>query len=73
MSIKITGPKDMTSEKVREQRLQRLAHKQDMFFHKSQRCFVEPGVTANYYLSDMTNTVVAVYADLDAAEEDFQS
>ena len=28
---------------------------------------------AGYYVSDMTNALVAVYATLEAAEEDFQS
>jgi hypothetical protein len=59
--------------KAREDRLRRLARNDDKFFHKARRPFFEWGVTANYYLSDMTNTLVAVYADLDAAEEDFQS
>ena len=69
MSIKITDPK----EKARESRLRRLARQEDRCFHKSRKPFAEWGVTASYYVSDMTNTLLAVYADLNAAEEDFQS
>jgi hypothetical protein len=54
--------------KAREDRLRRLARNDDKVFHKARRPFFEWGVRANYYLSDMTNTLVAVYADLDAAE-----
>jgi hypothetical protein len=59
--------------KARENRLRRLARKEDTFFHKARRPFVEWGVTVSYYVSDMTNTMVSVYVDLDAAEEDFRS
>ena len=63
----------MISEKSREARLRRLARKEDQFFHKPRKPFVECGVKAEYYVSDMTNALVAVYATLEAAEEDFQS
>lgn len=62
----------MRSENSREDRLRRLALKEDRFFHKARRPIMEGGVRANYYVSDLTNTLVRVYADLDAAEEDFQ-
>ena len=61
----------MTSEKSREDRLRRLARKEDQFFHKARRPFFEWGVSAEYYVSDMSNMMVAVYTDLDAAEEEF--
>jgi hypothetical protein len=63
----------MTSEKTREKRLRRLARKEQRIFHKSRKPFVEGGVRARYYVSDMSNTLVAVYADLDVAEEHIQS
>jgi hypothetical protein len=59
----------MTNEKSREDRLRRLARKEDRFFHKARKPLFDCGVRAKYYLSDMTNTVVTVYANLDAAEE----
>jgi hypothetical protein len=62
----------MTDEKVREDRLRRLARKEDRFFHKARRPFSDRGVWARYYVSDMSNAMVAVYADLDDAEEDIQ-
>ena len=63
----------MTSEKTRENRLRRLARKEDRFFIKAKKPFLERGVRAEYYVSDMSNMMVAVYSDLDAAEEDFSS
>ena len=62
----------MISEKSREARLRRLARKEDQFFHKARTPFVEWGVRAGYYVSDMTNALVAVYATLEAAEEEFE-
>jgi hypothetical protein len=61
----------MTGEKSREHRLRRLVRKEDKAFHKARRPFNEWGVMARYFLSDATNALVAVYADLEAAEEDF--
>ena len=61
----------MRSERSREARLRRLARDEGKSFHKARRPFVEWGVRAKYYVSDMTNTLVAVYATLEAAEEDF--
>ncbi len=61
----------MASDKSREDKLLRLARKANQFFHKTRKVFVEGGVMARYYVSDMTNTLIAVYADLDSAEEDF--
>lgn len=49
-----------------------VARKEGKSFHRARRPFDEWGVRAKYYLSDVTNTLVAVYATLDAAEEDFQ-
>ena len=63
----------MASEKSRENRLRRLARKKDQFFHKPSKPFVQWGVSAMYYVSDLDNTLVAVYATLDAAEEDLRS
>jgi len=57
----------------REDRLRRLARKEDQFFHKARKTFVEWGVRTQYYVSDTSNMMVAVYANLDAAEEDFRS
>lgn len=62
----------MIAEKSRENRLRRLARQQDRFFHKARRPFNESGVRATYYVSDMSSTMVAVYADLDTAEEELQ-
>lgn len=62
----------MISEKSKEARLRRLARKEDQFFHKARRIFVERGVRAAYYVSDMTNALVAVYATLEAAEEELE-
>lgn len=60
----------MGCERSREARLRRLAREEGKSFHKAERPFYEWGVGAKYYVSDMTNTLVAVYATLDAAEED---
>ena len=60
------------SEKSREHRLRRLARKRDKIFLKARRPFDERGVKARYYVSDMTNALVAVYATLEVAEEDLQ-
>jgi len=54
-------------------RLRRLAREGSKFFHKARRPCDQWGVRAAYYLSDMTNALVAVYATLEAAEEDLQS
>lgn len=62
----------MTDEKSREHRLRRIARKRDQIFHKARRPFDERGVKTRYYSSDMTNALVAVYATLEAAEEDLQ-
>lgn len=62
----------MVSERSREARLRRLARVEGKTFRKARRPFEEWGVQARYYVSDMTSTLVAVYATLDAAEEDFQ-
>jgi hypothetical protein len=61
----------LSSENVREARIRRLARKDGKSFHKARSAFYEWGVRANYYLTDETNTLVTVYATLDAAEEDF--
>lgn len=62
----------MRNDRSREARLRRLARDEGKSFHKARRPFEQWGVRAAYYVSDMTNTLVAVYASLDAAEEDFQ-
>ena len=62
----------MDSEGVREARLRRLARREGKSFHKSRRPFHEWGVKSRYYVSDMTDRLVAVYATLDAAEADFE-
>jgi hypothetical protein len=60
----------MGSEKTREARLRRLARKDGKSFHRTRSPFHEWGVRVKYYLADVTNTLAAVYATLDAAEED---
>jgi hypothetical protein len=62
----------LRSERSREARLRRLARADDKSFHRARRPFDQWGVRAVYYVSDMTNTLVAAYATLDAAEEDFR-
>ncbi len=59
----------MSTEKTREARL-RLALKEHKCFHKARIPFLEGGVRAKYYASDMNNNLVSCYANLDAAEED---
>jgi len=61
----------MSSDKSREARVRRLALKDHKFFHNARRPFLEGGVRARYYVSDMNNKLVSCYANLDAAEEDF--
>jgi hypothetical protein len=62
----------MPSDKSREDRLRQQARKQDKFFHKSRKVFLGGGVRAKYFVSDLRNRLVAVYANLEAAEEDFE-
>jgi hypothetical protein len=60
------------NDKTRENRLRRLAHRHQAVLHKSRRPFLEGGVLAAYYLSSYDNCLMAVYADLDAAEENLK-